>query len=231
MSVTTTEGLLMIPRLLLGGMLSLSLFVTGCSALRVSTSEQNSKPVEVGLRDSAQATPEPTEMAILDGMEEVAVTLGEECPISVEFAIDRRWGDGVGYSGYWLYSNGDARLISVNCYAWGGTQPQDVTDEAMDVTFSESGSRVVSEKVGETPGGVFWTVQGVLGPSEVRSIASTESVLYGAVAGIRDDGRLYKVSVEMVAKSDDAEATAVYAQMLPTVRFAGNALTPPPGLN
>lgn len=227
----TTEGLTMTPRLLLGGILTASLLATGCSALKVSTTEQNSRPVEVGLRDSGQATPDPTEDAIPDGMREVAVDLGDECPITVEFAIDRRWGDGMGYSGYWVYSNGDARLISVNCYAWGGTKPQDVTDEAMDVTFSESGSRVVSEKVGDTPGGVFWTVQGVLGPSEVRSIEGAESVLYGAVAGIRDDGRLYKVSVEMVAKSDDAEAAAVYALMLPTVRFAGNLLPPPPALN
>lgn len=228
MLLTATEGVTMTPRRLLGGMLIACLLTSGCSALRVSTSEQDSGPVAVGVGDGSPETANAD--AIPEGWQDVEAALGDECPIAIEFAADPRWIDAGGVSGYQVYANGEERLISINCYAWGGDGPESVTDEAMNVILTDPGSRVVTEKVGEMPGGVYWSVQGELGASSVRSIGGTESVFYGAVAGLRDEGRLYRVSVEMAAKKDDAEAAAVYALMLPTVRFAGNPVTPPPGL-
>lgn len=51
--------------------------------------------------------------------------------------------------------------------------------------------------------------------------------MYGVVAGVSVDGRLFKVSVDMLAQADDTEARDQFRQMLPTVRLGDQVLTAP----
>ncbi|MDN6529891.1 MAG: hypothetical protein L0K67_12585 [Brevibacterium sp.] len=215
--------------LLLAGVLVLGLFLSGCSALRISTDEGESRPVSVGIDDGSQAeTPrEPDDPALPSGMAQVTVDLGPECPIEVQLAMGGGCNDDLPNDRYQLYSRHNGAIITVNCYEDGDETAQSIVETAQEQTFGESRSSILEEKSGTVTGGVYWSFHGLLAPQEIRAIDETKSVLYGAVAGIADNGRVYKVSVEMVTVASDQATADLYAQMLPTVSFAGQVLESP----
>lgn len=215
--------------LLLASLMVLGLSLSGCSALRVSTAEGDSRPVSVGINDgSDKETPQETDIpAIPPGMTEVTVDLGPECPIKVQMAMDGQWDDDLAYDSYQLYTRDDGSIITVNCYAAEGETAQSIIETAQEQTFGESRSSILEEMSGTVTGGQYWTVYGLLARQEVRAIDETESVLFGAIAGISDNGRLYKVSVEMVTVAHNQSTADLFSQMLPTVRFAAQVLDSP----
>ena len=215
--------------LLLTGVLALGVCLSGCSALRVSTAEGDSQPVSVGIDDGSQAeTPrEPDDSVLPSGMTQVTVDLGPDCPIEVQLALGGGWNDDLAYDSYQLYSRDNGAIITVNCFEDDDETAQSIVDTAQEQTFGESRSSILEEKSGTVTGGVYWTFHGLLARQEIRAIDETESVLFGAVAGISDNGRLYKVSVEMVTVAGDQETADLYALMLPTVSFAGQVLESP----
>lgn len=219
------------PRLLLSGVLAFSVLATGCSALRVSTGEGESGPVNVGVGEGASGSADPSASvgSVPPGMAEVSVDLGTTCPIPVSLAMDAEWNGDTGYDGFRLFTRGSGAIITVNCYLTDDAAPEAVVESARNSAFSESGSRVLAEETGEITGGSYWTVRGYLGPEEMAAIDGAESTLYAAVVGVRSEGRQYKVSVDMVAERDDAASRAQFEQMLPTVTVDGQRLTPPQG--
>lgn len=210
------------------GVLVLGLCLTGCSALKVDTAEGDSQPVSVGIDDGSEAqTPQKSAApAIPAGMTEVSVDLGPECPIEVQLAMSGGWNDDLGYDSYQLYSRDNGAIITVNCYEDDGTG-REIVDAARERTFPESGSNLMDETTGTVRGGSYWTFHGLLDGQEMRAIDETESVIYGAVAGISDNGRVYKVSVEMVTVADDQATAGLYVQMLPTVSVDDQVLESP----
>lgn len=160
-------------------------------------------------------------------MAEVAVDLGPECPIKVQLAMDGQWNGDLSYDSYQLYTRDDGAIITVNCNEAEGETAQSIIDTAQEQTFGESRSSILEEKTGTVTGGKYWTVHGELARQEIRAIDETESLLFGAIAGISDNGRLYKVSVEMVTVARDQATADLFAQMLPTVRFADQVLDSP----
>ncbi|WP_235344819.1 hypothetical protein [Brevibacterium sp. UCMA 11754] len=216
-------------RLLLASVMVLGLTLSGCSALRVSTDEGDSRPVSVGIDDGSEGEtpPEPDAPAIPAGMAQMTVDLGPECPVKVQMAMDSEWNGDLAYDSYQLYSRDNGAIITVNCYEADDETAQSIIDTAQEQTFGESRSSILEENSGTVPGGAYWTVHGLLARQEIRAIDETESVLYGAIAGISDNGRLYKISVEMVTVSSDQATAALFAQILPTVSFADQVLESP----
>ncbi|SDR71064.1 hypothetical protein SAMN04489751_0167 [Brevibacterium sandarakinum] len=210
-------------------MLVLGLFVSGCSALRISSAEGDSQPVSVGIDDgSAEETSRESDApAVPSRMTLVSVDLGQECPIKVELAMGGGWNDDLAYDSYQLYTRDNGAIITVNCYESDDETAHSIVATAQEQTFGESRSRVLDEQTGTVAGGEYWTVHGSLARQEVRAIDETDSVLFGAVAGISDNGRLYKVSVEMVTVASDQDTADLFAQMLPTVSFADQVLESP----
>lgn len=215
--------------LLLASVMVLGLSLSGCSALRVSTEEGDSRPVSVGIDDGSEGeTPQESDTpAIPAGMTQVTVDLGPECPIKVQMAMDGEWNDDLAYDSYQLYSRDHGPIITVNCNEAGDETAQSIIETAQEQTFGESRSSILEEKSGTVTGGAYWTVHGLLAAQEIRAIDETKSVVYGAIAGISDNGRLYKVSVEMVTVSSDQATAELFAQMLPTVSFADQVLESP----
>lgn len=215
--------------LLLASVLVLGLCLSGCSALRVSTAEGDSRPVSIGIDDgSDEESPDTSEDPVIpSGMTQRGVDLGPDCPIEVKLAMDSEWNDDLAYDSYQLYTRDNGAIITVNCYEAGDETAQDIVDTAQEQTFGESRSSILQETSGTVTGGVYWTVHGLLARQEIRAIDEHESVLFGAVAGISDNGRLYKVSVEMVTVASDQATADVFAQMLPTISFADQTLDTP----
>lgn len=207
----------------------LGLCATGCSALKIGTSEGESQPVSVGIDDGSgkETASESQAPEVPVGMTRETVDLGSDCPHQVQLAMDGTWNGGLGYEGYRLYSHEDGAIITVNCYEADDETAKSIVDTAQKQTLGEPGSRLLEETSATLPGGDYWSFHGILAPEEVRAIDNTESVIYGVVAGIADNGRLFKVSVEMVTRTSDTETAGVFAQMLPTVRIAGQELESP----
>lgn len=218
-------------RLLLSGLLLTSLLTAGCSAFTVSTSEGDSAPVKVGVGSKQGQTPSAAAPTVPPGMDEVAVDIGPTCPTSISVAIDDEWNQPIGYDGYRLYERTNGALMTVNCYENDDVTPSDIVDEGTGTIFASSGSTLRSSSSGTLPGGEYMTFTGTIGADDVRAIESTESSIFGAVAGVQVEGRLFKITVEMVVKSDDQATADVFAQMLPTLQIGGAALTPPPALS
>lgn len=215
--------------LLLTGVLMLGLCTTGCSAVKIGTSESESQPVSVGIDDgSGQETARESQTPDVPvGMTQVTVDLGPDCPLRVQLAMDGSWNGDIGYDSYRLFSHENGAIITVNCYDADDETAQSIVDKAQEQTLGEPGSSLLEEKSATLPVGDYWSFHGILAPEEVRAIDDTESVIYGVVAGIADNGRLFKVSVEMVTLSSDTDTAGVFAQMLPTVRIAGQELESP----
>ncbi|WP_181275406.1 hypothetical protein [Brevibacterium oceani] len=216
-------------RLLLVGVVAVSLLLGGCSALRVSSSDEaGSKPAGVGISDSSESrSPSPTGPTVPQGMTETTVDLGSSCPVEVSLAIGADWSDGAGYDGYWLFETDTDAIVTVNCLDEDDESVQELMDKARERMFSTSGSTKISEASGSLDGGEYWTVYGTLAPEDMRAVENEASVMFGVVAGISVDGRLFKVSVDMLAPADDETADEEFRQMLPTVRLDGQELKAP----
>lgn len=218
----------MMNRPLVAVTLALGLTLSGCSAFKVSSSEDaGSKPANVGIGDGQSPSPTATGPTIPDGMSETTVDLGGQCPVEVSLALGADWADGSGYDGYRLYEAESGAIITVNCIADDESSPQDLVDKARERMFSTSGSSMTSEATGSLSGGEYWVFHGALAPDDMRAVDKEDSVMFGAVAGISVDGRLFKVSVDMLAQADDTEAQDQFRQMLPTVRFGDQVLKAP----
>lgn len=218
----------MMTRPLVAVTLALGLTLSGCSAFRVTSSEDaGSKPANVGIGDGQSPSPTGTGPTIPDGMSETTVDLGGQCPVEVSLALGADWADGSGYDGYRLYEAESGAIITVNCIDDDESSPQELVDKARERMFSTSGSSMTSESTGSLSGGEYWVFHGALAPDDMRAVDKEDSVMFGAVAGISVDGRLFKVSVDMLAQADDTEAQDQFRQILPTVRFGDQVLKAP----
>ncbi len=218
----------MMNRPLVAVTLALGLVLTGCSAFRVSSSDDaGSKPANVGIGDGQSPSPTATGPTIPDGMSETTVELGGQCPVEVSLALSADWADGSGYDGYRLYETDSGAIITVNCLDDDESTPQALVDKARERMFSTSGSSMGSESTGSLSGGEYWVFHGTLAPDDMRAVDKEDSVIFGAVAGISVEGRLFKVSVDMLAQADDTEAQDQFRQMLPTVRLDDQVLKAP----
>ncbi|UVI37548.1 hypothetical protein [Brevibacterium spongiae] len=208
---------------------ALAMMLSGCSALKVTSSEEaGSKPAQVGIDDgSSTASATPTQAQIPDGMAETPVELGDECPVDVSLAMGPEWMDESGYDGYRLFSSDTDAIITVNCFEDDESSAKDLIDKARERMFSTSGSTKVSDATGALEGGEYWTVHGRLSGDDMRAVNKQESVFFGVVAGVSVDGTLFKVSVDMLAPADDAKAAEEFRQMLPTVRLDDEELKAP----
>ncbi|WP_098730892.1 hypothetical protein [Brevibacterium epidermidis] len=215
-------------RSLVAVVLALGLTLSGCSVFRVSSSDEaGSKPANVGIGDGQSPSPTPTGPTIPEGMNETTVDLGGQCPVEVSLALSADWADGSGYDGYRLYEADSGAIITVNCLDDDESSPQELVDQARDRMFSTSGSSLGSESTGSLNGGEYWVFHGTLAPDDMRAVDKEDSVIFGAVAGVSVDGRLFKVSVDMLAQADDTESQDQFRQMLPTVRFDDQELKAP----
>ena len=218
----------MMKRSLVAVALVLGLALSGCSAFRVSSSDEaGAKPANVGIGDGQSPSPTETGPTVPDGMSETTVDLGGQCPVEVSLALSADWADGSGYDGYRLYESDSGAIITVNCLDDDESSPQALVDKARERMFSTSGSSLGSESTGSLSGGEYWSFHGTLAPDDMRAVDKEESVIFGVVAGVSVDGRLFKVSVDMLAQADDTEAQDQFRQMLPTVRLGDQLLTAP----
>lgn len=213
---------------LLTAPLALSLLIAGCSAVKItSSSESQSKPVNVGISDGS-ASPDPSQTPTVPaGMSEETIDLGSECPVTVSLALDEGWSDDGSYDGYQLFSTDTGAIITINCFADDESSAQDLVAKAQERMFSEKGSTKVSEKTGQLDGGQYWSFHGRLSADDLRAIDHTESVIYGVVGGIAKDGRLHKVTIDMLAQKSDTKTQDEFAQILPTVRFGAESVAAP----
>ncbi|MCU4297085.1 hypothetical protein D3I60_08325 [Brevibacterium permense] len=181
----------------------------------------------MGIGDGQSHSPTATGPTIPDGMSETTVDLGGQCPVEVRLALGADWADGSGYDGYRLYEAESGAIITVNCIDDDESSPQELVGKARERMFSTSGSSKTSESTGSLSGGEYWVFHGALAPDDMRAVDKEHSVIFGAVAGISVDGRLFKVSVDMLAQADDTEAQEQFRQILPTVRFGDQVLKAP----
>jgi len=216
-------------RPLVAGAAALSLLLGGCSAIRVTSSEDAaSKPAQVGISDGqSTASSEPTGVTIPEGMTETTVELGAECPVEVSLALGPDWVDSSGYEGYRLFTSDSEALITVNCYEDDEASAKELVDKSRERMFSTSGSAKVSDASGSLDGGEYWVVHGRLSAEDLRAVDEEDSTIFGVVAGVSVDGRLFKIAVDMLAQADDVQAQEQFKQMLPTVRLDGQVLESP----
>lgn len=208
---------------------ALAMMLSGCSALQVSSSEEaGTKPAHVGIDDGkspAEAT--PTQAPIPAGMDETTVDLGGQCPVDVSLAMGAEWTEEVGYDGYRLFTSDSDAIITLNCFEDDEASAKELVDKARERMFNTPGSTKVSDVTGSLDGGQYWVAHGSLAPEDMRAVDKQDSVFFGAVAGISVDGRLFKVSVDMLAPADDKAAVVEFRQMLPTVRIGDQELNAP----
>lgn len=187
--------------ILLAAPLALALLISGCSAVKISsTSESRSKPADVGISHGSDP-PAPNQTPTLPaGMNLTTVNLGSECPVEVSLALDEGWDDEASYDGYQLFSSDTGAIIMINCFADVESSAQALVEKAQERMFAEAGSAKISEKAGQVEGGQYWVFHGSLAAEDIRAVEHDESVIYGVVSGISEDGRLQKVSVDMLAQ-------------------------------
>ncbi|SDS83780.1 hypothetical protein SAMN04489752_2647 [Brevibacterium siliguriense] len=215
-------------RSLAAAALVLGVTLSGCSAFRVSSSDEaGSKPASVGVGDGQSPSPKATGPTIPNGMSETTVDLGGQCPVEVSLVLGADWADGSGYDGYRLYQAESGAIITFNCFDDDESSPQGVVEKARERMFSTSGSSLGGESTGSLSGGEYWVFHGTLAPDDMRAVDKEDSVIFGAVGGVSVDGRQFKVSVDMLAQADDTEAQDQFRQMLPTVRFGDQVLKAP----
>jgi hypothetical protein len=208
---------------------ALSLLLSGCSALSITSTEDGaSKPARVGI-DDGHSTDTPTAKGpqIPAGMTETDVDLGADCPVAVSLPLGPEWTGETGYDGYQLFGSDTQALITVNCFDEDDDSVQDLIDTAQERMFATSGSAMVSEATGFIDGGQYWSFQGRLAADDMRAVDKQESVMFGIVAGVSVDGRLFKVSVDMLAPADDVHAIDEFEQVLPTVQLDDQELNAP----
>lgn len=208
---------------------ALSLLLSGCSALTITSTEEGaSKPARVGIDDGQSTdTPTSTEPQIPAGMTETDVYLGADCPVAVSLALSQDWTDETGYDGYQLFGSDTQALITVNCFDDDDDSVQELIDTAQERMFATSGSAMISEATGAIDGGQYWSFHGRLAADDMRAVDKQESVIFGVVAAVVVDGRLFKASVDMLAPADDTKTIEEFEQMLPTVQLNEQELRAP----
>lgn len=210
-------------RTVAAGAALLGLVLSGCSALQIRTAERNSGPVRVAVQESAGESPTtaPPEDGIPDGMKEVSVNLGAECPVDVSLAMADGWSQSSSTAEFHSFSRGtsvaDNDVVLISCTQAYDESPQSVVEAKKKFSFSKKGSSVVSERTGGLAAGYYWSFHGVLGPSEIFAIDQKPTLMYGARIGYRANGRLVEIGVEMRALESDTAAAKEFEKMLPTV--------------
>ncbi|GAA1548290.1 hypothetical protein [Brevibacterium picturae] len=210
-------------RTVVAGAALLGLVLSGCSALQIRTAERDSGPVRVAVQDKAGESPTtaPPDAGIPDGMKEVSVNLGAECPVDISLAMADGWSEGSATDGFHSFSRGTSvaenDVVLITCSQAYDESPQSVVEAKKKFSFSEKGSSVVSERTGGLAAGYYWSFQGLLGPSEIFAIDQKPTFMYGARIGYRTNGRLVEIGVEMRALESDTAAAKEFEKMLPTV--------------
>src|SRR5699024_10984974 len=181
-------------RPLVAGAAALSLLLGGCSAIKVSSSEDAaSKPAQVGISDEkSTASPRPTGATIPAGMSETTVALGAECPVEASLAVGADWASGSGYAAYRRFPTAPTEYSTVNCYEHDEGSAKKLVDKSGERMFSSSGSAKLSDASGSLDGGEYWVVHGKLAAEDMRAVDEEDSTIFGVVAGISVDGRLFK---------------------------------------
>ncbi|WP_350269903.1 hypothetical protein AAFP32_15480 [Brevibacterium sp. CBA3109] len=220
-------------RTVVTGAALLSLALSGCSALQIRTAERDSGPVSVAVHEKAGENPTtpPPDDGIPDGMKEVSVNLGAECPVDVSVAMTDDWSEASASEEFHSFSRGtsiaDNDTILITCTKGYDESPQSIVDAKKKYTFSEPDSSVISQRTGSLAAGSYWSFQGVLGPTEIFAINQEPTVMYGARIGYKTNGRLVDIGVEMRALESDTEAAEEFKKMLPTVTI-DDELVPAP---
>jgi hypothetical protein len=216
------------------GALALTVLLSGCSVLQIRTEAKDSGPVKVGVHKTAgqEPTEKPTDAGLPDGMTKKTVNLGKECPVEVTFALGDDWNDGAGDSDrFRVFSRGtdsrDSDVLIVNCSEDFGGSAQAIIDSKQKYTFDEAGSQLLSETSGSLKAGVYWSYQGELGESEILAINGEPTLMYGVDAGVKINGRLVNLSVEMRTLKTKTEAAEDFEKMLPTVTIDGQRVPAP----
>ena len=221
-----------VPTILVGTAL-LGLVLSGCSALQIRTVERDSGPVRVAVQEKAGENPTtgPPDDGIPEGMKEVTVNLGPECPVDVSVAMADDWTEGSNNGAFHAFSRGtsvsDNDVVLISCSKGYDASPQSVVDAKKKYAFSEQESSVTAQRTGSLAAGSYWSFQGVLGPSEIFAINQKQTIMYGARIGYKTNGRLVDIGVEMRALESDTAAAEDFKKMLPTVRI-DDELVPAP---
>lgn len=220
-------------RTVVAGAVLFSLALSGCSALQIRTAERDSGPVRVAVQEKAGENPTtaPPDDGIPEGMKEVSVNLGDECPVDVSVAMTDDWTQGSANDDFHSFSRGtsvaDADTILITCSKGYDESPQSIVDAKKKYTFAEPDSSVLSQRTGSLAAGSYWSYQGVLGPTEIFAINQEPTVMYGTRIGYQTNGRLVDIGVEMRALETDADAAEEFKQMLPTVTIDGEKVPAP----
>ncbi|MDN6527573.1 MAG: hypothetical protein L0K67_00585 [Brevibacterium sp.] len=210
-------------RTVVAGTALLGVVLSGCSALQFRTAERDSGPVRVAVQDKAgeNPTPAPPEDGLPEGMKEVSVNLGAECPVDVSLAMADDWSEGTGTDAFHSFTRGasvaDRDVVAITCTQGYDESPQSVVDAKKKFAFSEQGSSVISQRTGSLAAGSYWSFHGVLGASEILAIDQKPTSMYGARSGYKPNGRLVEIGVEMRALESDTAAADEFKKMLPTV--------------
>lgn len=220
-------------RAVVAGTALLGVVLSGCSVLQIRTADRDSGPVRVSVQKQAGQDPtsEPTDGPLPEGMERQTLSLGDDCPVKVSFAIGDDWTDASTTPSFHVFSRGtstaDNDVIIVSCSQAFDDSPQAVVDAKRKYSFAEQGSTVSAERTGTIGAGSFWSYQGVLGESEIFAINQKPTVLYGARIGYSTNGRLVDIGVEMRSLETDTAAAEDFRKMLPTVEVDGEKVPSP----
>ena len=108
-------------RTVAAGAALLGLVLSGCSALQIRTAERDSGPLRVAVEEKAGENPTtaPPEDGIPDGMKEVSVNLGAECPVDVSLAMTDDWTESSVTDEFHSFSRGtsmaDSDMTLITC--------------------------------------------------------------------------------------------------------------------
>lgn len=210
-------------RTVVAGAALLGVVLSGCSALQIRTAERDSGPVRVAVQEKAGENPTtaPPDDGIPEGMKEISVNLGAECPVDVSFAMTDDWSESSGTDAFHSFTRGtsvaDNDVVVISCTKGYDESPQSVVDAQKKFAFSERDSSVTSQRTGSLAAGSYWSFQGVLGPTEIFAIDQKPTVMYGARIGYKANGRLVEIGVQMRALESDTAAAEEFEKMLPTV--------------
>src|SRR5699024_11766075 len=95
---------------------------------------------------------------------------------------------------YRLCYNDSETFKSDKCYNDNEVSAKKLVDKSRERMFITSGSAKLSEASGSLDGGEYWVVHGKLAAEDMRAVDEEDSTIFGVVAGISVDGRLFKVA-------------------------------------
>lgn len=220
-------------RTVAAGAAVLGLVLSGCSALQIRTAERDSGPLHVAVEEKAGENPTtaPPDDGIPEGMKEVSVNLGAECPVDVSLAMTDDWTEGSVTDDFHSFSRGtsmaDSDMTLITCTKGYDETPQSLVDSRKKYTFSEKDSSVLAQRSGSLAAGSYWSYQGLLGPTEIFAINQKSTVMYGVLIGYKTNGRLVEIKIDMRALESDTEAAEEFKKMLPTITVDGEKVPTP----